>query len=368
MPNNACEGIWLQKFLILDSTLREGEQGAGISFSNSQRLELAQALSEAGVNFIEISPIVSQEVFEAARELCGMGLRANVVAHCRAMESDIDLGASTGAKWVALFHSTSEVHLREKLHKTREQALEDVRRTVSYAHSLGLKTRFTCEDASRTELGFLKRVCLTAEEAGADRISITDTVGAMTPNGMKVLVSEVKSVLNSSELDAHCHDDCGLALANSMAALEGGATCVHCTIDGIGERTGIAALAEVVMSSRLYEFDSGFDTTALTKLSERLREFTEVSLNSFQPVVGENAFSHKGGTHHASVLRNASAYESFSPEEVGNKRRIVLGHYSGKGVLNFLNEELGMRLSDERVQRQLQRLKEKGFDALQFEI
>ncbi|VVC03083.1 (R)-citramalate synthase CimA [Candidatus Burarchaeum australiense] len=354
--------------LILDSTLREGEQAPDVRLTNSQRLQLAQALDDFGVNFIEVSTIVSEEHRELTRELVGMGLRANIVSHLRASTADIDMALQCDARWVALFLSTSDVHLESKLRMSKEQALELVGKTVGYAKEHGLKVRLTCEDAGRTGPDYLYAMCKAAQDAGVDRISVPDTIGSMTPARMGELVRGVRERV-SVPLDLHCHNDLGLALANALAGLEAGASCVHTTINGVGERCGIVSLAEIVMALRvLYGTELPVHTEQLVRLSQMLSAFTGIATDEFKPVVGENAFRHKGGTHLAAVLKNSATYETFAPESVGNKRRLVLGEYSGKNVVKFLSDALGMELDEAGVQKAIRRLKEKNGDLFEFEV
>ena len=356
-----------EKILILDTTLREGEQAPDVRFSNEQRLRLAQELDDFGVNFIEVSPIVSAEHRQLVKELNGMGLNANVVAHLRASIADIDVARQCDAKWVALFLSTSDVHLENKLKMTREKALGLVEETIAYAKTHGLKVRFTCEDAGRTGTDYLHDVCRAAERAGVDRISVPDTVGMMTPARMGEMIRGVRGA-TKVPLDMHCHNDLGMALANALAGLEAGASCVHTTINGAGERCGIVSLAEAVMALKvLYGAEMDVRSEKLVQLSQMFSAFTGIATDEFKPVVGENAFRHKGGTHLAAMLNSTKSYEGFSPESVGNKRRMVLGEYSGKNVVKFLSETLGMEMDEAGVQRAMKRLKEKKGDLFEFE-
>jgi len=358
----------MHEILILDTTMREGEQAPNVSLTHEQHIALARALSDFGADFIELSPIVSEEQRKTTKELAGLGLHSEVIAQVRASRKDIDVVLETGARWAALFLSTSDIHIKDKLKTTRENVLEKIADAITYAKSHGLKLRFTCEDASRTDFDFLLKVCKTAEEAGADRLSIPDTVGVMTPTKMHGLISALRKEVKTP-LDMHCHNDLGLALANSLAGLEAGATCVHATINGVGERCGITPLAELVMALKiLYGAEPRVKTEMLCELSRMFSSFTGVMTNPSAPVVGENAFKHKGGTHLAAVLNNNTSYEAFSPESVGNRRALVLGEYSGKNVIRFLSEALGMDASEERIARAVNKLKRKGRDLFEFEI
>lgn len=352
---------------ILDTTLREGEQAPDVRFTYEQRLRIAQALEDFGVDFIEVPPIVGEEHRRLTKELNSMGFRANVVAHLRANIADIDMARQCDAKWVAMFLSTSDVHLENKLKKSREQVLELVENTITYAKQHGMKVRFTCEDAGRTGTEYLYEACRTAERAGVDRISIPDTIGNMTPAKMSAMVKGVRTA-TKVPLDMHCHNDLGLALANAMAGIEAGATCVHTTINGVGERCGIVSLAEAVMALRvLYGQKMDVRAEKLMQMSQMFSAFTGIATDEFKPIVGENAFRHKGGTHLAAMLNSTESYEAFSPESVGNKRRLVLGEYSGKNVVKYLSETLGMEMDEAGVQRAIKRLKEKKGDLFEFE-
>ncbi|HLD59824.1 MAG TPA: hypothetical protein VI912_02445 [Candidatus Bilamarchaeaceae archaeon] len=352
--------------LILDTTLREGEQAASISLDVEQKLSLAQMLSDFGVNFIEISPIVSDEQFHVTKELNAAGLKPSIVSHLRAKKEDIDVALKCDSQWVALFLSSSAIQMETKLQITPDVAIKRARETISYAKDHGLKVRFTCEDSSRTDIEFLKEICKAAEEARVDRISLPDTVGGMIPSRMKNLVQEIGSAV-STPLDVHCHNDLGLALANSLAAYEAGATCVHTTINGVGERAGIVRLAELVVAAEVcYNLKLPVKREMLTKLSRVFSTYTNTTTDPFMPLVGVNAFRHKGGTHLSAVLKNEKTYELISPESVGNRRTFVLGEYSGKGIMKYLADNLGMELNEEQLARELRKIKQKKGDLVEF--
>jgi isopropylmalate/homocitrate/citramalate synthase len=358
------------RIMILDSTLREGQQAPNVRFDRSQIVKIATELDAFGADFIELSPIVSESLMESSRELLGAGLKSNLIFHGRAMQADIDALMKLDPEWIAIFYSTSDIHLEHKLHTTRELALEKAVEAISYAKSHGLKLRFTCEDSSRTDLDYLIRMAKAVSEAGADRISITDTVGIMTPSSMYSLVSSVRKALPNAELDVHCHNDLGLALANSLAGAEAGASCIHACINGAGERAGIPKLAEVAMALQvLYKERQDLDIRRLKEMSRIFCEFTGMQMDPFSPVIGENVFRHKGGTHLGAVLKSeGKAYEAFSPESVGQTRRFVVGEYSGRNVLRYLSTELKLGLTDAQIEKAMARLKEKKGDVFEFEV
>ena len=333
---------------ILDSTLREGEQHPGVSFTSKQRIQIAWLLDYFGVDQIEISPIISPDHAEATRAILGQSLSADIVAHGRALKEDIDVSRRCGAEWVAAYLGVSDVHLRYKLRITREEAMRRAVGTVEYAKAHGLKIRFTVEDGSRADPAFLLEVCMAIEAAGADRISLPDTVGVMCPAGMRAFVKRVRGAV-STPLDVHAHNDMGLAVANALAAVDAGADQVHTTIDGIGERTGIPPLAEVAVSLHyLYESPNDFRLDMLQDMSRTMAEYTSAPTPESKPVVGSSAYKHKAGTHLAAVLRNPAAYEPVPPREVGNARRIVFGELAGRTGASYLMALLGLDASDAR--------------------
>jgi isopropylmalate/homocitrate/citramalate synthase len=335
---------------ILDSTLREGEQSVGISFTKRQRIQIAWMLDYFGVDSIEISPIVSQSHRESLKEMIKAGLSTEIVSHGRALPEDVDVSLSCDVNWIAMYHSVSDIHLRSKLHITREAALERSIRAIEYAKSHGLKLRFTCEDASRADPEYLLHFISEVSKAGADRIGMPDTVGVMLPQGMARLVELGRSV-SDRPIDVHCHNDLGLALANSLAAVEAGADQIHVTIDGLGERVGITSLAEATMSLKLlYNLDRPFRYEMLSELSRLVSSYTNNPLPATKPIVGRNAYTHKAGTHLAAIIRNPEAYEIIPPKLVGNTRRLVFGELSGKNGAAYLMRILGVEPSLEMSQ------------------
>src|SRR5438067_1760793 len=225
---------------ILDSTLREGEQHPGVSFTKKQRIQIAWMLDSFGVDQIEISPVVSTDHFEATKTIIKQGLKADILAHVRAIKSDVDIAINCGASWIATYMGISDIHLSTKLKITREEAKIRALEVADYINAHGLKARFTMEDASRTDPTFLIEMCKEMNCRGIERISIPDTVGIMCPKGMYNLVKMVYENIDTSKssLDVHCHNDVGLALANALAGCEAGADQIHTTIDGFGELAG----------------------------------------------------------------------------------------------------------------------------------
>lgn len=327
---------------ILDSTLREGEQHPGVSFTVKQRIQIAWELDYFGVDQIEISPVISPDHAEATKTIIKQGLQADIVAHGRALKNDIDISLKCDASWVAAYLGISDIHLTEKLRITRSEALVRAVETVEYAKSHGLKIRFTVEDGSRADQGYLVEVCRALEEAKVDRISLPDTVGCLRPRGMYDFVKGIRSEIKTP-LDVHVHNDIGFALANAFAGCDAGADQIHTTIDGIGERTGIPSLAETAVTlSHFYRSKKDYRLDMLVDLSRLMEQYTGINIYDSKPLVGSSAFKHKAGTHLAAVLRNPSSYEPIEPRSVGNRRRIVFGELAGKTGAEYLMSILGL--------------------------
>ncbi|CAN5884978.1 homocitrate synthase family protein [soil metagenome] len=350
-----------KKIRILDSTLREGEQHPGVSFSNKQRIQIAWMLDSFGVDQIEISPIISPDHQEATKIIMKQGLKADIVAHVRAIKSDVDRALDCGTNWVATYLGISDIHLSAKLQISRQEAKQRALEVVDYIKSHGLKSRFTMEDASRTDPEFLLEMCKEMNQRGIERISIPDTVGIMRPRGMYNLVKMVYDNIDNSKtsLDVHCHNDVGLALSNALSGCDGGADQIHTTIDGLGERTGIPTLAETAVALNLiYKSNNSFRLHLLKDLSRTISDYTSIPIHESKPLVGDSAYKHKAGTHLAAILRNPSAYEIIEPKQVGNRRKIVFGELSGKNGSAYLLSLLGLDSNKENAESLAKGLKE----------
>jgi len=338
---------------ILDSTLREGEQHPGVSFTTKQRIQIAWMLDSFGVDQIEISPVISSDHFDSTKTIIKQRLKADIIAHVRAIKSDIDVAMRCGATWIATYMGISDIHISSKLRITREQAKIRALEVADYIKAHGLKARFTMEDASRTEPSFLIEICKEMNRRGIDRISIPDTVGIMRPRGMYNLVKMVYEKIDASKtsLDVHCHNDIGLALANALAGCEAGADQIHTTIDGFGERTGIPTLAETAVALTLiYKSNNKLRLHMLKDLSKTISQYTDLDIPESKPIVGDSAYKHKAGTHLAAILRNPSAYEILEPKVVGNRRKIVFGELAGKNGAAYLLSLLGLETDQQGAQ------------------
>jgi len=346
---------------LLDSTLREGEQTPGVSFSVEEKVKIAKLLDQFGIDIIEVGhPAVSEDVKRACRVLAEENMEAETLAHARAMREDIDLVLQVGTPWVGIWLGTSPLSLEHKFHIGREEALGRIRDSISYAKERGLKVRFTPEDATRTEFDYLAEVMELAERAGADRISLADTVGTALPGQMKELVEKARGVIDLP-LHVHCHNDYGMAVANALAGYEGGAHLIDVTINGLGERTGITALAPLAVAlNRLYEVEKGWRLELLPRLARKVEEFSGLFNAEGSPIVGEHAFAHKAGLHTGAVLEEPRTYEAIPPEVVNQSREIVIDKYTGKAAVKNRLAEMGVEVDGEKLGEIVGKIKEKA--------
>ncbi len=346
---------------ILDTTLREGEQTPYVNFMPDEKVEIARLLDRVGVDMIEAGdPSVSNNIALAIKKITAMKLKAEIVAHSLATRSGIEKSAECGVDRVVVFYPTSRIHLEHKLHKTEAQALKIIREHVEYAHNIGLKVRFTPEDASRTSLDFLVLACNTAIEAGADRISFADTLGIIQPHEMYQRIQNLREQLLPCKIDLHCHNDYGLALANAMAGIRGGADCIHTTINGMGERSGIPDLCETILAFRNLDGVQKYNLQPLMESSAYLERISGFFLAPNKPITGINAFSHKSGVHTNGVLKDPRTYESFDPALLGRERKIVIDKYTGKLAVATRLEEYGIGVSAQELEAIVLAIKEAG--------
>jgi len=346
---------------IFDTTLRDGEQTPGVSLTPEEKVEIAMQLDKLGVDVIEAGfPSASKGEQRAVKEIANAGLRASVCALARALKSDIDAALQCDVKYIHTFISTSEVQMKYALNMTPEQVVEATMEAVQYIKDHGSLCEFSPMDATRTDVGFLKRVCKAAEEAGADYINIPDTVGIMTPKSMEGLIRELKSTVKTP-LSVHCHNDFGLAVANSLAGVEAGAAQVHVTVNGLGERAGNAALEEVVMSLHLLcGRKTGVNTHLIYETSKMISRLTGVVIQPNKAIVGENAFAHESGIHTKGVVVKPITFEPFDPGLVGRKRKLIAGKHAGKHGIKATLEETGFQPTEEQLKEIVERVKDLG--------
>jgi methanogen homocitrate synthase len=352
------EGLLSQKITVYDSTLRDGEQMPGVSFKCQDKIDIARKLDKIGVTQIEAGfPAVSKQEKEAVSAVKKEGLSAEILALSRLRKEDIDVCLACDIDMILLFIASSDIHLKYKLKMTKEQALQKTADMVQYAKDHGLKTSFSTEDSTRTELDFLLKISKVAEDHGADRIGLTDTVGCISPGGMAYLASEIKKNINTP-FSIHLHNDFGLVLANALAGVNNGASAVTTTVNGIGERAGNLPLEEFVVALKvLYNYDVGVDFTQLKELSDLVAKISKIKIPKNKPLVGQHAFSHESGIHVAATLRCPMTYEAIPPDFVGGKRKLVLGKHSGKTYVKNKLEEKGISASEEQICNILREIK-----------
>uniref|UniRef100_A0A7C3RKH4 Homocitrate synthase n=1 Tax=Dictyoglomus thermophilum TaxID=14 RepID=A0A7C3RKH4_DICTH len=343
---------------IVDTTLRDGEQTAGVVFSKAEKLQIARMLDEIGVHQIEAGiPVMGGDEEEAIKAIVKAGLKASIMGWNRAVISDIEASLRCGVDAVAISISTSDIHIKYKLKKTREWVLENMVKATEFAKKHGVYISVNAEDASRTDLEFLLQFAKAAKEAGADRLRFCDTVGIMEPFTIYEIVKTIIEKVGIP-VEMHTHNDFGMATANALAGVRAGATYVGVTVNGLGERAGNAALEEVVMALKyIYNIDVGIKTYKLKELCEYVAKASARELPVNKAIVGKNIFAHESGIHADGVIKYPKTYEVFSPEEVGGERQIVIGKHSGTHALIRKFQEYGITLSEEDAQELLKKVR-----------
>jgi len=357
-----------RKVRIFDTTLRDGEQTPGVALGTADKVAIAQVLDDLGVDSIEAGfPANSPGEFEAVKAIANAGLRAKICTLNRTVQADIDTSIKADVDEIHIFIATSDIHLQHKLKMSREQVVEKAVWAIDYAKGHGLTVEFSSEDATRTDLDFLKHVHAKVQEAKVDRIDVADTVGTISPPAMRYLIGQLKEVTRVP-IAVHCHNDFGLATANSLAAVEAGADQVHVTVNGIGERAGNASLEEVVMGLRaFFGIETNVDTTKLTRVSKLVSRLTGVAVQPNKAIVGENAFAHESGIHVHGILGDRSTYEAMVPDLVGKERRIVVGKHSGVHSVENRLQDYGLSLTKEQLASVTARVKRLAEDGKQVD-
>lgn len=355
---------------IFDTTLRDGEQAPGYSMNISEKLELAKQLESLGVDVIEAGfAISSNEDFESVRAIAKALKRTTVCSLSRLVRGDIDRSFEALKEAVHprihVFIATSDIHMTHKLKMSREDVLRQVKEMVSYTKSLCEDVEFSAEDAIRSDREFLKTIFEAAIKSGATVINVPDTVGYTTPNEMYDLIHYLKNSvagIDTVDVAVHCHNDLGLSVSNTLAAVAAGATQIECTINGIGERAGNAALEEIVMAlaTRKDYFDviTNINTQQIYRTSKLLSTITGVPIYPSKPIVGANAFAHESGIHQHGMMNEKTTYEIMSPESVGlYQNKMVLGKHSGKHAFDERLKELGYDLTPAELEKMFVKFK-----------
>jgi 2-isopropylmalate synthase len=359
------------RVLIFDTTLRDGEQCPGATMTLEEKLQVADLLDAMGVDIIEAGfPIASNGDFEAVAEIARRVKNATVAGLARAIQADIvragEAVRQAQRPRIHTFVSTSPIHLAHQMRKTEDEVIEIITATVSQARNLVEDVEWSAMDATRTPIDYLCRCVETAIRAGATTINLPDTVGYATPDEYHEMFASVRARVPGADkaiFSVHCHDDLGLAVANSLAGVRAGARQVECTVNGIGERAGNAALEEVVMAIKtrgdVLPYGTGIDATMLTRVSRAVSTATSFPVQYNKAIVGRNAFAHESGIHQDGMLKHNETYEIMTPESVGvQKTSLVMGKHSGRAAFRNKLEDMGYRLSDNQFQDAFERFKE----------
>ena len=346
--NDVFDRLSKNKLNICDTTLRDGEQTAGIVFANVEKIRIAKLLDEIGVPQIEVGiPAMGGDEKASIKRIANMGLEASILGWNRASLEDISHSIDCDVDSIAISLSSSDVHIEHKLMKDRGWVLDRIVESVEYAKAHGLYISVNAEDASRTDIDFMLEFARTARDAGAHRIRYCDTLGILTPadtyDRIKRLIDEV-----NLPVEMHTHNDFGMATANTIAGVQAGATFLSTTVIGIGERTGNTPLEEVAMGTKhLLNIDMGIDTHRLREIAEYVAKASGRIIPDWKPIVGSNCFAHEAGIHADGVMKCHSNYEPYSPEEVGMDRQIIIGKHSGRATIRHVLNKNGIEIDDD---------------------
>jgi len=358
MPVESMLG--LAEIKIDDTTLRDGEQTAGVVFANKEKVRIAKLLDEIGVHQIEAGiPVMGGDERDVIEEIAHLGLKASVLGWNRANVADIQTSLDCGVDAIAISLATSDIHIETKLMKDRPWVIDTIKECVAYSKATRpeVYVSVNAEDASRTEVGFLVDYAKAAKAEGADRLRFCDTVGVMEPFRTYKLVKHLRDE-TGLEIEMHTHNDFGMAVANAIAGLHAGARWVNVTVGGLGERAGNAALEEVVMALKYIEdLDLGFDTQRFREIGEYVMGAAGRTIPVWKSVIGTNMFAHESGIHADGVIKNPKTYEVYPPDEVGLVRQIVVGKHSGGKTIQLKFHEYGIELSKEDAAELLPRVR-----------
>ncbi|PKM77306.1 MAG: homocitrate synthase [Firmicutes bacterium HGW-Firmicutes-15] len=351
------------KIYIVDTTLRDGEQTAGVVFSNEEKVRIACYLDQIGIDQIEAGiPVMGGFEKDCIKEIVRMGLKSSIMAWNRAVIDDIKESIECGVDAVAISISTSDIHIEHKLQTTRGDVLKRMADAVKFAKDNNLYVSVNAEDASRSDMDYLTEFALIAKHAGANRLRFCDTVGTLNPLTTFRYIKTLRDAVGL-DIEMHTHNDFGMATANSLAGMYAGANHVGVTVNGLGERAGNSCLQEVIMCMRhLMKIDVSYNTTLFREVAMYVAEASGRALPVNKAIVGANIFAHESGIHGDGVLKNPLTYEAFLPEEVGLERQMVIGKHSGSNSIKAKFREYGNEISEEESQEILNRCRQMAID------
>lgn len=349
----------MSQLYIIDTTLRDGEQTAGVAFKKQEKINLAIAFAELGVDIIEVGiPAMGIKEIEAIGEINSLNLSSDLLTWNRMAISDILMSLETGIMQIHISVPASDIHIRKKLGITRKELIKRMNQTITFAMDKGCSVSIGAEDASRTDIKFLIDLYQEAIKQGAHRVRYADTVGCLDPfstyDAIKLVLNEI-----NVPIDFHGHNDLGMGTANALAAFKGGAQYISCSINGLGERAGNTPLEEIVTALRYVE-DSydGIDMTKIMGVSELVEKYSGRKVQASKPIVGKEVFSHEAGIHVDGLLKDILTYEEISPELFGRQRTIVLGKHSGRRSIQYDYQTRGINLSDKEAEEVLKNLRQ----------
>ena len=340
-----------KKIKIDDTTLRDGEQTAGVVFANDEKIHIARMLDKIGVHQIEAGiPAMGGDEKDAIKAIAALNLNCSILGWNRAVKSDIDDSIECGVDAAAISISSSDIHIEHKLRKSREWVLESVKTSVDYAKGFNLYVSVNAEDASRSDMEFLLQFARTAKEMGADRLRYCDTLGILDPFETFMRVKTIIDIIGI-DVEMHTHNDFGMAIANAIAGIKAGATYVNTTINGLGERAGNASFEEFVMALKYLEnVDLGIDTHLFREISEYVATASGRFIPAWKPIVGDNLFLYESEIRATNVMKDSRTFELFGPEDVGLERKIILGKYSGVNTVLSKLDLLGYKATLKEAQ------------------
>lgn len=348
-----------RNIFLVDTTLRDGEQTAGVVFANREKLTIAQMLSDLGVDQLEVGiPVMGGDEKETIKAITKLGLKSSIMAWNRAVVNDVKASLDCGVDAVAISISSSDIHIKYKLQSSRERVLEQLRSAVEFAKGNNLYVSANAEDASRSDEDFLIQFAQCAKDAGADRLRFCDTVGVLDPFATYEKISRLLDKVDI-DIEMHTHDDFGMATANTLAGIKAGANYAGVTVNGLGERAGNAALEEVAMAMKyVLDYDLAINTKGFLELCHYVASASNRPLPINKAIVGSNMFAHESGIHADGALKNPHTYEAFKPEEVGLIRQIVIGKHSGTSAIVRKFNEFNIDITTEEANMLLEEIRQ----------